>query len=194
MNLVLFGDSYTAGRIPHTGDDGALRDALGIAAYMDFSKSGSTAQQWAGDLECRLSNVVCSSANIAVGSLGGNDLFGILADGNVNKLECIIASAALFYVLMRISDMKHIILMLYPDPYQGKRQEAAPILQEFNKNILEVITLVNQIQGNKVHVLDLSNVLKNEHFDGVDIHPNLGGYMEMSKAIIKKVNELEGVL
>jgi lysophospholipase L1-like esterase len=180
-SIILFGDSYTAGRIPHTQADGAFREALGLPLYADLAKSGSTAQQWAADFEGRLSAVVSSCADIAVGSLGGNDAFAALADGKVTEEEQIAALASLFHVLMRLR-RKRVVLMLYPDPWQGVRPEAAAACACLANGITAVAALANKAHGN-ITLLDLSEVLGPKHFDGEDIHPDRDGYAAMAAAV-----------
>ena len=180
--IVLFGDSYTAGRIPHTQTDGAFGKALYVPAYCDFAKSGSTAQQWAADCNDWLSSVVSSSADIAVGSLGGNDAFAAMSDGIVTDAEKVAALSSLFHVLMRLR-RKRVILMLYPDPFCGARPDAAAGHRQLIAAIRAVADLANSINEN-ITLLDLSHVLRPEHFDGVDIHPNEAGYRAMAEAVM----------
>ena len=179
--IVLFGDSYTAGRIPHTQTDGAFSKALYVPTYCDFAKSGSTAQQWAADCNDWLSSVVSSSADIAVGSLGGNDAFAAMSDGIVTDAEKVAALSSLFHVLMRLR-RKRVILMLYPDPFCGARPDAAAGHRQLIAAIRAVADLANSINEN-ITLLDLSDVLRPEHFDGVDIHPNEAGYQAMAEAV-----------
>jgi len=181
-SIILFGDSYTAGRIPHTQEDGAFREALGVPPECDFAVSGSTAQQWAADANGMLSAVADSAAEIAVGSLGGNDAFAALADGVITDREKIAAPASLFHVLMRLNQKRRIILMLYPDPFCGARPDAAAGHRQLIAAIRAVASLANEINSN-VTLLDLSRVLRPENFDGADIHPNKNGYQAMADAV-----------
>ncbi len=188
-SIVLFGDSYTAGRLPHSQQDGAFREALAVPLYADHSKSGSTAQQWAADFEDRLSAVISSCADVAVGSLGGNDVFAALADGIIQPAERITAAAALFHCLMRLRRKTRIILMLYPDPFAGRRLDATALHRDLVMSISSVAALANSITGN-ISLLDLSTVLRPEHFDGTDIHPNAAGYQAMAAAVTDLIDRL----
>jgi lysophospholipase L1-like esterase len=186
-SIVLFGDSYTAGRIPHTQTDGAFRAALGVPAYCDLAKSGSTAQQWAADFDDRLSSVVSSSADIAVGSLGGNDAFAALSDGVVTWGEQTSSMISLTLVLSRIAEKKPVLLMLYPNPYMGvpdKLPDAADKVRGLNELISSIADVINLSGHNPVMLLDLGTVLRPEHFDGVDIHPTEAGYRAMAEAVM----------
>lgn len=187
-SIVLFGDSYPAGRIPHTQTDGAFASALGLPLFSDLAESGSTAQQWAADFGGRLSAVVSSSADVAVGSLGGNDAFAAIADGVITDLEKVVALASLFHVLMRLSS-KRVVLMLYPDPFQGARPDAAAGRRQLVEAIAAVAGYVNSINGNIV-MLDLATVLGPQHFDGQDIHPNLAGYEAMADAVRRVIADM----
>jgi lysophospholipase L1-like esterase len=184
-DIVLFGDSYTAGREAGTNRDGALRQSLGVPLYNDLAVSGSTAQQWAADFNDRLSAVVSSSAAIAVGSIGGNDLFAAMSDGRITDGEKYAAAASLFYVLMRLR-RKRILLMVYPDPFFGSRPDASAAAAGIAEAIKQIVSLA-RICGVEVSVIDLSPVLSPIHFDGTDIHPNAAGYAVMAEAIIKMV-------
>jgi len=192
-SIVLFGDSYTAGRIPHTQIDGAFRKAL-LGVYRDYALSGSTAVQWAGDIDGRLSDVCESPADIAVGSLGGNDVFAALADGKVTLDETLRSMAALAIVLSRIAHTKPVLLMLYPNPYMGvpdKHPEAAEGVRRLNAAIGCVADVINASIGNHpVMPLDLGTVLRPEHFDGVDIHPNEAGYQAMAAAVMDVIGRM----
>lgn len=188
-SIVLFGDSYTAGRIPHTQTDGALRTALGLPLYADLARSGSTAQQWADDCNDWVAEVVMSSADIAVGSLGGNDAFAAIADGMITDVERITAAASLFHVLMRLRRKTRVILMLYPDPFCGRRIDAIQMHRDLILSITAVGALAHSINGN-ITLLDLGTVLRPEHFDGVDIHPNEAGYQAMAEAVLALIDGL----
>ena len=182
MDIVLFGDSYTDGRLPHTQTDGALADALGLPRHLRLARSGSTAQQRALDTDNLLSRVCGTEADVAVGSLGGNDAFAALADGVVTPLETVAALAALYYALRKIAVSKpRVLLMLYPDPYQGARPDAEGRLR-LVQAIAAVAAEVNRATGN-VETLDLAGALGPRHFDGVDIHPNAAGYAAMAAVI-----------
>ena len=187
-SIVLFGDSYTAGRIPHTQIDGAFREALGLPLFADYARSGSTAQMWAANKDGWLSSLISSTADIAVGSLGGNDAFAALADGVVTNLEKVIALASLFHVLMRLRH-KRVILMIYPDPFQGARPDAAEGHRQLVEAISAVAGYANSINGN-ITLLDLSTVLGREHFDGLDIHPNEAGYQAMGAAVMDLIDRM----
>jgi lysophospholipase L1-like esterase len=190
MKIVLFGDSYTHGRLPHSQTDGALPNELGLESNCCFAKSGTTAQEWAINKDGMLENVISSDADIAVGSLGGNDLFVALADGNVTFLERIAMMGALYMVLKRISETKKTILMLYPDPFSGTRADAIEAQKQLTMALNLIVSAVNK-EKNNIVTLDLSTVLNSSHFDNVDIHPNVEGYKVMAKAITEAVSKLQ---
>lgn len=187
--VALFGDSYAAGRLPHSQTDGALRDALGVPLYNDFARSGSTAQQWAADKDGLLSALISSSAEITVGSLAGNDAFAAIADGVVTDLEKVVALASIFHVLMRLR-RRRVILMLYPDPFQGTRPDAAAGHRRLVEAISAVAGYANAINGN-ITLLDLSTVLGPQHFDGQDVHPSAAGYAAMAAAVRNQIQSLQ---
>ncbi|HOR97090.1 MAG TPA: SGNH/GDSL hydrolase family protein [Kiritimatiellia bacterium] len=190
--IVLFGDSYTAGRIPHSQTDGAFKKCLSNV-HGDFAVSGSTALQWSMENEC-LPSVCLSDADIAVGSLLGNDVFAALADGKVTLDETLRSMAALAIVLSRIAHTKPVLLMLYPNPYMGvpdKHPEAAEGVRRLNAAIGCVADVINASIGNHpVMPLDLGTVLRPEHFDGVDIHPNEAGYQAMAAAVMDVIGRM----
>ncbi len=183
--VVLFGDSYTAGRLPHTNTDGAFRAALGECAKYDYALSGSTTVEWSMNIEQRLTSVCCAKVGVAVGTLLGNDALAAIADGQVSAGEALPALAALALVLNRIALYKPVLLMLYPDPYQGKRKDVAEGIIRLNAAITTVTYAVNGMcaSGGPVMLLPLGPLLKPEHFDGSDIHPNAAGYAAMAAAV-----------
>jgi lysophospholipase L1-like esterase len=184
LDVVLFGDSYANGHAPD-GTTGHLADALGLPAYNRHAVSGSTAQQWArGDMGW-LDAVVSSSAQTAVGALGGNDFFAAASDGYVTLEERVTAMAALFYCLMRLR-RKDVLLLLYPDPFFGGR----PDVQRGHRELCVCIRAVARLahaDGAAVGILDLGNVLTTAHFDGRDIHPNADGYGVIAAAIRRRL-------
>lgn len=192
-SIVLFGDSYTAGRIPHTQTDGAFVKAL-LGVHRDYALSGSTAVQWAGDIDGRLSDVCDSPSDIAVGSLLGNDAFAALADGQITLDEALPALAALALVLSRIALHKPVLLMLYPNPFMGVpavHPESEQGVQRLNAAISAVAQVVNSASPcGPVMLLDLGTVLRTEHFDGLDIHPNEAGYQAMGAAVLDLIDRM----
>lgn len=186
MNCVLFGDSYTAGRLPNTQTDGAFREALGVPLEDDFSVSGSTAQDWAfGQCGGRLHRVIVHQAEWAVGSLGGNDAFQAMADGVMTDAEAVGAMAALLFVLHRLRG-KRVLLMLYPDPYRGRNAQAAQGHKKLVQAIQEIARIARWI-GVNVETIDLEQFTEDRFFDGVDIHPNRDGYAAYAAAVRKRI-------
>lgn len=183
--IVLFGDSYTAGRIPHTDRDGAFAAALGVCVRRDYALSGSTAVEWSMDIGGRLTGVCQADASVAVGSLIGNDAIAAMADGQVTAGEALPALTALALVLYRIAREMPVLLMLYPDPYQGANKQAAEGVRRMNAAVKTVVQAVNGMpcSNGPVMVLDLGRVLGPGHFDGADIHPNESGYAAMAAAV-----------
>lgn len=187
--ICLFGDSYTAGRLPHSTTDGAFREHL-LGVLADYSLSGSTADQWSKDIDGRLTSVRCSGANVAVGSLLGNDALAAIADGKIDAGEAIPALAALALVLFKISRWMPVLLMLYPNPRPADPQSADGVAR-LNAAIGCVSDVVNAtLCGHPVMLLDLGGVLRPEHFDGIDIHPNLDGYKAMAAAVMDVIERM----
>lgn len=184
QDIVLFGDSYANGHAPD-GTTGHLADALGIPPYNRRARSGSTAQQWALPDNGWLDAVVSSSADFALGALGGNDAFAAAADGNVTLAERVAACAALFHVLMRLR-RKRVLLMLYPDPFFGARADAQLGHQQLCASIRAVVSLARAC-GAAVILIDLGNVLSTAHFDGRDIHPTPDGYQAIARAVTRQM-------
>jgi len=186
MKIVLFGDSYTAGRLPGTATDGALAEALCVPNELALAVSGSTAIGWARDQE-RMQAVCNSKADIAVGSLGGNDLFAALQDGVVSFSEKIQIVVSLLNVVNTISQsIPRVVLMVYPDPFSGIRADA----KEAQRQIEEAFHLLPF--PNNVHLLFLSGFLTKDHFDGSDIHPTKEGYSVMANAVTNIVKPTKG--
>lgn len=185
--IVLFGDSYTAGRIPHTQTDGAFRKALGDCVRRDYALSGSTAVEWSMDIGGRLTSVCQSDANVAVGSLLGNDAFAAIADGQITAGEALSALSALTLTLYRIAREMPVVLMLYPNPFMGvfsTHPDSAVGVMRMNTAITTVAQSINgTTNAGPILLIDLGTVLRQEHFDGIDIHPNEAGYAAMAQAV-----------
>lgn len=181
-NIVIFGDSYADGFIK--GTTGAFAEALGVPAERRFAKSGSTADDWNKDAGYLLTKVCSNPAPVAVGSLLGNDLFAALKDGNVTGDEAVKGMLDLFSVLAQIAKAKYrTVVMVYPDPFFGKNKDAAFLMPHLSTAIKGVCEAVNALWAGVI-VLDLADVLKPEHFDGEDIHPNADGYRAMADAVL----------
>jgi lysophospholipase L1-like esterase len=183
MKIVLFGDSYTAGRVAGTSNDGALSEALGVPCDLSLAVSGSTAVEWVLD-QARLDAVCNSTADVAVGSLGGNDLFKALQDGVVTFAEKVGIVLALLHVVNTIAkSIPHVVIMVYPDPFSGTRADAKEAQWQIANTFHQLPFL------NNVHLLFLSGFLSKDHFDGVDIHPTKEGYAVMASAITDIINK-----
>src|SRR5574344_1570088 len=91
-SILLVGDSYAAGRIPHTDKDGALEEALQklfpVTEIVNYAVSGSLAKDWnTGSLRVKLAEIIGMKDCVTVLSLGGNDMFSAISDGIVTLKE-----------------------------------------------------------------------------------------------------------
>jgi lysophospholipase L1-like esterase len=194
-SIVLFGDSYTAGRLPGTNADGAFRAALeasGARVVADYALSGSTAVEWSMGLGGRLDAVCANQADVAVGTLLGNDALAAIADGQITAGEALPALASLALVLHRIATYSPVLLMLYPNPFQGKRPDVAEGVIRLNTAITTVAHAVNGMlpPGGPVMLLPLGPLLGAEHFDWIDIHPKASGYAAMAAAVLATIDRM----
>jgi len=171
--------------LPHSQTDGAFAKHL-QGVRRDTAVSGSTAVQWSTDISKQIS--VCGApADVAVGSLLGNDALAAMADGKITPREALPALAALALVLAQVATCKPVVLMLYPNPYMGvpdKLPDAADKVRGLNELISSIADVINLSGHNPVMLLDLGTVLRPEHFDGTDIHPNEAGYRAMAAAVM----------
>ena len=110
-----------------------------------------------------------------------------MADGVVTEAEKLAALSALALILYRIGSTKPVLLMLYPDPYQGSRPDEAEAAALIAASCSSVARLVDMVTG-PVRVLDLGDVLGPAHFEPGDIHPNKAGYAAMARAALAVIS------
>jgi len=180
MKLLVIGDSWSSAVVAGNDNHGGWPVLLGILADLRQAVAGSTAKQWAMDFEGRLSKAAATDADVAILSLLGNDVFAALGDGIITPAEISDGITNFRSVVERVRK-KRTIVILYTDPFFGRDKRFAYICPLLNATIR-----LSCPSG--VEFFDTSLVLRPEHFDGVDIHPNLKGH-EAIAAGLKKVLE-----
>ena len=69
-------------------------------------------------------------------------------------------------------------------PGDERAAYAADKVRGLNELISSIADVINLSGHNPVMLLDLGTVLRPEHFDGTDIHPNEAGYRAMAAAVM----------
>jgi hypothetical protein len=141
---------------------------LGISDDMRQAVAGSTAAQWAADFDGRLTRAAQTPADAVILSLLGNDAFAALADGTVTPEEISAGVSALRRTVETVRKARTIVL-LYADPFGGRDIRSAIVCPLLNAAIVSTLP-----PG--VETFDTRSVLRPEHFDGSDIHPNRAGH------------------
>jgi len=180
VGCMVVGDSWSSAVVAGEGDRGGWPLMLGIPDEMRQAIAGSTAAQWAADFDGRLTRAEQTKAETVVLSLLGNDAFSALADGTVTPEEVSAGVAALRRVVGTVHKARTIVL-LYADPFCGRYLRTAIACPLLNAAICGALP-----EG--VETFDTRTVLRAEHFDGRDIHPNRAGH----EAIAAGLREMLG--
>ncbi len=184
MRILLLGDSIMAGRLPGTKIDAGVGAALFLTPELRQAISGSTAVQWADNVDNRLHQACLTYSDVTVISLLANDAFAALADGVITDAEKIAALAAFGHVIRELRDYHpRILVVLYQDPFFGARPDVAAGVRMMNDAIVAACPSGTEL-------LDLRSILNNPAFyDGVDIHPNQAGYDAVAAEILKRAGQ-----
>ena len=188
-DLIIIGDSYAAGRIPHTKTDGALVEALkkrqACISIDDYAVSGSTAKDWnTGKLHEKMDEAIDrAKAGIdvaAIVSVGGNDMFDAIADSIVTSKELKDFFNDTLAVVSRVAREVPTFMFVYPLPAFMSKSKPA----QWAHTILRWTLLGIAWQAGATPI-DLGEILTHEDdFDGADIHPSLAGYGRIADKIL----------
>jgi lysophospholipase L1-like esterase len=175
VGCLVVGDSWSSAVVAGAGDRMGWPLMLGIADDMRQAVAGSTAAQWAADFDGRLTRAAQTSADVVILSLLGNDAFAALADGTVTPDEVSAGVSALRRMVETVRKARTIVL-LYADPFGGKDVRSAIACPLLNAAICGALP-----KG--VETFDSRTVLRPEHFDGRDIHPNRAGHEAIAEGL-----------
>jgi lysophospholipase L1-like esterase len=168
MIVLALGDSWSSAVVAGEGDRAGWPLMLGIPDEMRQGVAGSTAAQWAADFDGRLTKAAQTEADVVILSLLGNDAFAALADGSVTPDELVAGVTNLRRVVATVRKARTIVL-LYADPFCGADIKYAVMCPLLNAAICAALP-------SGVETFDTRTVLRAEHFDGRDIHPNRVGH------------------
>lgn len=168
VGCLVVGDSWSSAVVAGEGDRMGWPLLLGIPDEMRQAVAGSTAAQWAADVEGRLTRAAQTEAYVVILSLLGNDAFAALSDGTVTPEEVSAGVSALRRVIETVRKF-HTIVLLYADPFGGRDLRSAIACPLLNAAICSALPA-------GVETFDTRTVLLPEHFDGRDIHPNHAGH------------------
>ena len=172
-NCMTVGDSWASGVVAGSGCGWPL--LLGIPDALRQAVSGSTAQQWAMDFDGRLTRAARTQADVVVISLLGNDAMAAMTDGAVTVRDVADGLKHLRCVIEEVRKPRTIV-MLYADPFVGLQTRFAVAVQMLN------VAICSQLPPG-VETFDTRTVLRHEHFDARDIHPNADGHVAIARAL-----------
>lgn len=191
-NILIVGDSHAEGYLPHSKiRSNAIAEAVGALPELRLAVSGSTAIDWARDLDGRLTRAEAHSygCEAALVSLLGNDLFAASADGNVTVAEIAASIAALYEVLHTLSGLpQRLFVLLYGQPFQQPTPEQARGLALLNEAITACANTVALITGNPIEFIDESKILDASDWPGDDIHPFESGYRKIGAELLRRLD------
>lgn len=168
VGCLIVGDSWSSAVVAGEGDRAGWPLVLGIADDMRQAVGGSTAAQWAADFDGRLTRATQTPADTVILSVLGNDAFAALSDGSVTPDEIVAGVSALRRVVEAVRKARTIV-MLYTDPFSGRDRQSAVLCPLLNAAICSALP-------DGAETFDTRTVLRPEHFDGKDIHPNRAGH------------------
>ena len=171
--ILVIGDSWASAVVAGGGPDWV--SLLGIPAALRQAVAGSTAAGWASNESGRLDLAAATQAEVVIISLAGNDAIRAMADGTVTIDEAVAMICSIQKVVSAVQKAETIVF-LYADPFAGTRPETAFAVRILNLGIRIACP-------REVRFLETGSILKAEHFDGSDIHPNAAGHAEIAKAI-----------
>ena len=181
--FTVMGDSWGTGYVEGGPDHGGWLDVAGIEPALRLAVNGSTAQNWASDFGSHLTGALAcadaKSADAVIASLTGNDILQALGDGKITDCEghsIFHAYKSVLFELANVYGVGNVWVLLYADPWQGRRPDAAIGLAMLKGALMAIAP-----EG--VHFLDAGLVLKPEHFNGTGIHPNAAGHEALGKFI-----------
>ena len=179
-DCLVIGDSWSSAVVAGEGDRAGWPLILGIPDDLRQAVSGSTAAQWAGDFEGRLTRASQTRADVAIISLLGNDAFAAVADGRVTSEEVDQGVAALRAVITS-AGKKRTIVLLYTDPSGGEDKRSAVVCSLLNAAIRGALPP-------RAEYFDTQSVLRPEHFNWPDIHPNKEGHQAIAAGLREMLN------
>ena len=168
VGCLVVGDSWSSAVVAGEGDRMGWPLMLGISDDMRQAVAGSTAAQWAADFDGRLTRAAQTPADVVIVSILGNDAFAALADGTVTPDEVSAGVSALRRMVETVRKSRTIVL-LYADPFGGRDIRSAIACPLLNAAICGAVP-------DGVETFDTRTVLRPDHFDGTDIHPNRAGH------------------
>lgn len=190
-NILIVGDSHAEGYLPHSKiRSNAIAETVGAPPELRLAVSGSTAIDWARDLDGRLTRAEAraSGCEAVLVSLLGNDLFAASADGNVTVAEIAASLAALYEVLHTLSGLpRRMFVLLYGQPFPQPTPEQARGLALLKEAIIACANTVALITGNPVEFLDESEILAPSDWPGDDIHPFESGYRKIGAEFLRRL-------
>ena len=182
MNAHVIGDSWASAREADTGLDAGWPAMMGIQPELRQGISGSTAAEWHGDKDGRLTRAIQTQADVVIVSLLGNDARAAMADGQVTAEEI---AAALLHMRTAVSAVqrKLTIVLLYADPFCGQNPQARIAVPILNGAIRAACF------GMSVVFADTGSWLTSEHFDGRDIHPTQAGHAVIAERMAELIKQ-----
>lgn len=182
-NVLVVGDSWASAFVGDTKvPDGGWPLLMGVPKTHRQAVAGTTAQQWSQNHNHMLNNAMLTKGQILILSLMGNDMFAALKDGTVTLAEMFIALTSMRKVVSTLL-RRRTFVFLYSDPYWGEKEGAAEIVAQLNGAIQAACL------GLGVEFFDTAAVLRKEHFDGVDIHPNTAGQKAIADGLMHTLKE-----
>jgi hypothetical protein len=168
MRALVIGDSWASAVEGDTGLDRGWPDVLGIEPEYQQAVAGSTAEEWYNDKNGTLTKAMNTEADTVIISLMGNDARNAMSDGKITSDEIFKALTSMCSVMNSIR-RRRTLVFTYADPYDGKNTQ-------FSQGLPLLNGAIQLAAGLDSTIIDLSEVLTCEHFDGRDFHPIRAGH------------------
>ncbi|HPS07328.1 MAG TPA: SGNH/GDSL hydrolase family protein [Kiritimatiellia bacterium] len=190
--IMILGDSHAKGFLPHTRvDSDAIAERAGTPEELRMAVSGSTAEEWALNSGGRMERAVLAAASCdaALISLGGNDLFKIARDGNIEDAEIARTTCFLYDVISMIAlAVPRTFVLLYGYPFSKPDAQKMMAVARLDAFISAISGAAGEIRRARVETLDERLVLLPQDWPGDDIHPFRSGYERIGDELLRRLS------
>lgn len=139
--------------------------------------AGSTAAEWSLNVGGRLDKAKATPSDFVIVSLLGNDMRLALSDGKLTVVE-VMESINHMRNVVAAFEGRRVIVLLYSDPYLKAEPMSCGIVNLLNVTVMQACNRYGVTYANT------GLWLYQEHFDRVDIHPNIDGHEAIARGML----------
>lgn len=175
--LLVVGDNLAAGHVAEDGTDNGWPVMLGIPQELRQGVDGTTAAQWAADVNGMLSHALATPCDAVLVCLGGNDAFAAWADKRITSDEVAnVATNAAVVVNALMSKGVPVYVLLYANPWPTDWTAGLAVFGLNNTIAFKVPTSVEIVRASEILTLP-------EHWARNDFYPSYAGHRALAALI-----------